>query len=257
MNPVASRHGIDLESAQAEVRWLTSECAACGCELDALAYAVSHDLRAPLRAIDGFGHLLAEDCADGLDETGEDYLRRILAAAARMGRLLDDLLELSRVSRADLRRSRVDLGRLASEVVAGLRAVESTREVTVTIADPLVATGDPQLLRLVLQNLIGNAWKFTGERPHGHIQLGSTERDGVPVVFVRDDGVGFEPRDAEKMFAPFQRVRTTHESTGNGMGLAIVWRIVRRHGGQVWAEGEPGRGATFSFTLAPAIGNPR
>jgi signal transduction histidine kinase len=247
--------GIDLKTAQAEVRWLTGELAASGHELDALAYAVSHDLRAPLRAIDEFGQLLADDCGDALDETGKDYLHRIRAAATRMGGLIDDLLALSKVTRVELHRTRVDLGRLAAEVVAGLRAAEPAREVTVSIADPLVAMGDPWLLRLVLQNLIGNAWKFTGGRPQGHIQLGSAERDGVPFVFVHDDGAGFEPRDAEKIFAPFQCARTTNN--GTGIGLAVVWRIVHRHGGQVWAEGEPGHGATFSFTLDPAEGRPR
>jgi signal transduction histidine kinase len=200
---------------------------------------------------------LDQDCGDALDATGKDYLRRIRAAAARMGGLIDALLTLSQVTRADLHRTPVDLGRLSADVVAGLRAAEPAREVAVTIGDPLLATGDSRLLRLVLQNLIGNAWKFTAGCPQGHIQLGSAERDGVPVVFVRDDGAGFEPRDAEKMFAPFQVARTTDSGAGNGIGLAVVSRIVRRHGGQVWAEGEPGRGATFSFTLTPAAGRPR
>ena len=248
-------HRLNAELEQ-RVRHRTTELEASTRELDAFAYSVSHDLRAPLRALCGFSQVLVEDYGDVLDETGQQYLARIQAATVRMGQLIDDLLNLSRATRVELRREPVDLRLLADELIAELRAADPDRHVEVTVADPLVGTGDPQLLRLVLQNLIGNAWKFTGNRPEARIELGSTERDGVPGIFVRDNGAGFDRRYAEKLFAPFQRLHTTTEFTGSGIGLAIVSRIVRRHGGQVWAEGEPDRGATFSFTLSPAAENP-
>jgi PAS domain S-box-containing protein len=236
------------------VRQRTTELEASTRELDAFAYSVSHDLRAPLRALDGFSQVLAEDYADVLDETGREYLRRIQAATVRMGQLIDDLLDLSRTTRMELRRQPVDLAHLADEVTAELRAAEPDRVVTIDIDEGLHGSGDPHLLRLVLQNLIGNAWKFTGQRTAARIELGVQERNGQSVFFVRDNGAGFDPRYADKLFAPFQRVHSAKDFPGSGIGLAIVWRIIRRHGGEVWAESTPGSGATFFFTLAPAPG---
>lgn len=252
----------DLKRAEGEVRRLnaeleqrvlhrTTELEASTRELDAFAYSVSHDLRAPLRALDGFSQVLVEDYSDVLGETGRDHLRRIQAATVRMGQLIDDLLDLSRATRVEIRREPVDLGRISSELVDELRAAEPDRDVRVEITDPLIATGDPHLLRLVLQNLLGNAWKFTGRRTAGLIDVGVMDRGDVPAYFVRDNGAGFDPRFVDKLFVPFQRIHSAQEFPGSGVGLAIVSRIVRRHGGEVWAESAPDEGATFWFTLAP------
>jgi PAS domain S-box-containing protein len=235
------------------VRERTAELEASTRELDAFAYSVSHDLRAPLRAVAGFSEVLLEDYADRLDEDGREYLNRVLAATDRMGRLIDDLLDLSRAARVELARSSVDLSELSKQVAAELRAAEPDRDRTVQIlVEPgLKAFGDAALLRLVLQNLIGNAWKFTAKKPDARIDIGSAVTDGEQVFFVRDDGAGFDMRYLDKLFVPFQRVHSFDEFSGSGIGLAIVWRIIARHGGRVWAEGEPGAGAAFHFTLPP------
>ncbi|HEU5429084.1 MAG TPA: ATP-binding protein [Actinocrinis sp.] len=233
------------------VRDRTAELEASTRELDSFAYSVSHDLRAPLRAVAGFSEVLLEDYADRLDKDGQEYLNRVLAATDRMGGLIDDLLDLSRAARVELARSPVDLSRLSEHVVAELRAAEPDREggVEIRVEPELKAFGDPALLRLVLQNLIGNAWKFTAKKPDARIEIGSAERDGEQVFFVRDNGAGFDMRYVDKLFVPFQRVHSFHEFAGSGIGLAIVWRIIARHGGRVWAQGEPGLGAAFHFTL--------
>lgn len=233
------------------VRERTAELESSTRELDAFAYSVSHDLRAPLRAVAGFGEILLEDYADRLDEAGREYLNRVLAGTDRMGRLIDDLLDLSRASRVELSRQPVDVTQLAERVVAELRAAEPDREPAVEIAVErgLQAVGDPALVRLVLQNLIGNAWKFTAKREGARIDVGSTVADGERVFFVRDNGAGFDMRYREKLFVPFQRLRSFDDFAGSGIGLAIVSRIVTRHGGRVWAEGELGKGAAFHFTL--------
>ena len=235
------------------VRERTAELEASTRELDAFAYSVSHDLRAPLRAVAGFSEVLLEDYAERLDKDGREYLNRVLAATDRMGSLIDDLLDLSRAARVELARSPVDLSELSRHVSAELRAAEPDRDRTVQIrVEPgLKAFGDAALLRLVLQNLIGNAWKFTAKKPDARIDIGSTVADGEQVFFVRDDGAGFDMRYLDKLFVPFQRVHSFDEFSGSGIGLAIVWRIIARHGGRVWAEGEPGAGAAFHFTLPP------
>jgi PAS domain S-box-containing protein len=235
------------------VRERTAELEASTRELDAFAYSVSHDLRAPLRAVAGFSEVLLEDYAERLDKDGREYLNRVLAATDRMGRLIDDLLDLSRAARVELARSPVDLSELSEQVAAELRAAEPDRDRTVQIrVEPgLKAFGDPALLRLVLQNLVGNAWKFTAKKPDARIDIGSAEVDGEQVFFVRDNGAGFDMRYLDKLFVPFQRVHSFDEFSGSGIGLAIVWRIIARHGGRVWAEGEPGLGAAFHFTLPP------
>ncbi len=236
----------DLER---RVRERTAELEASTRELDAFAYSVSHDLRAPLRSLGGFAEILLEDYPDRLDQEAQNYLRRIHANAARMSQLIDDLLRLSRATRTELHRERVDLGQLARAIVADLRDRAPDRAVDVTIGENLIATGDSHLIQLALDNLLANAWKFTGTRERAVIEVGSVQRDGEQVFFVRDNGAGFDMRYVNKLFNPFQRLHAASEFDGSGIGLAIVHRIVRRHGGRVWAEGVPDAGATFFFTV--------
>jgi PAS domain S-box-containing protein len=239
-----------------EVRILerTAELEASTRELDAFAYSVSHDLRAPLRSLDGFSQALAEDCAAMLDETGKDYLRRIQSNAVRMGQMIDDLLNLSRTTRLELRRQPVDLAEIAADVLAELRETSPDRQIEVVVQPDLAATGDAHLLRLTLMNLIGNAWKFTGKVAAARVEIGRGEDDGELAFFVRDNGAGFDMAHVHKLFDPFNRLHSRSDFDGSGLGLAIVQRIVRRHGGRVWAVAAPGVGATFYFTLA---GGPR
>jgi PAS domain S-box-containing protein len=225
------------------------ELAAVNQELDAFSYAVSHDLRAPLRHIDGFISMLAEDYAEKLDDKGKDYIRRVRAGAERMKNLIDALLTLSRVTRGELNRSKVHLSTLGKMAAEELAKTKPERRVEFIIADNILAMGDPVLLRSVLDNLIGNAWKFTEKRPITRIEFGVTRVDEKDVYFVKDNGAGFDMQYSKKMFMPFQRLHTESEFSGLGIGLAIVQRIVHRHGGRVWAEGEVDKGATFYFTL--------
>ena len=218
-------------------------------ELEAFSYSVSHDLRAPLRAIDGFSRIVQEDYAAKLDDEGRDSLARIRAAAQRMAQLIDDLLKLSPMTRADLNRQPVDLSALARDVTAELRQRDPDRAVDLVVADGLTAYGDPRLLRVVLENLLGNAWKFTERRERARIEFGVVTRDGRPTWFIRDNGAGFDPTLADKLFGPFQRLHSVEEFAGTGIGLATVQRIVRRHGGQVWAQGTVDQGATLWFDL--------
>lgn len=219
-------------------------------ELEAFSYSVSHDLRAPLRSIDGFSQALLEDCFDQLDATGQDYLRRIRFATQRMGQLIDDLLTLSRVTRSDMSRESVDLSRLASCICADLQQAHPERQVEFAVQPGLVVRGDARLLQVLLENLLNNAWKFTSRQLHSKIEFGAiAQENGIPAYFVRDDGVGFDMVYVDKLFRPFQRLHGMNEFSGNGIGLATVQRIVHRHGGRVWAEGTLARGATFYFTL--------
>lgn len=218
-------------------------------ELEAFSYSVSHDLRAPLRSIDGFSSALEEDYRERLDGQGLDYLRRVRAAARRMGELIEDLLALARVGRVELRRQPLDLGAEALQIVAQLAERDPARTVAIEIQDGLVAEGDRGLVRSMLENLLSNAWKFSARRADPRIEIGATERDGRRCYFVRDNGVGFEPAHAERLFQPFQRLHPAAEFEGTGIGLATVQRIAARHGGRVWAEASPGGGATFYFTL--------
>ena len=227
----------------------TAELTVVNKELEAFAYSVSHDLRAPLRSIDGFSQALLEDCADKLNEQGRDHLQRVRSAAQHMGELIDDLLSLSRVTRAEMKRSAVDLSALANEVVAGLRQTQPVRQVEFVIAEGLIVKGDAGLLRAVLENLLGNAWKFTGKKAAARIEFGVTRNEGKLAYFVRDDGCGFDMTYVDKLFVPFQRLHSAGEFPGTGIGLATVQRIIYRHGGRVWVEAEVGRGATFYFTM--------
>ncbi len=222
-------------------------------ELEAFCYSVSHDLRAPLRSIDGFSQAVMEDYAERLDAQGRSHLLRVRAASKRMAGLIDDLLNLSRVSRGDMHTGPADLSALARSVAAELVETDPARDVTFVIQDGVVAQGDAHLLRVALENLLENAWKFTSRHDRARIEFGRTEVDGTPAYFVRDDGAGFDMAYADKLFGAFQRIHTPAEFEGTGIGLATVWRIVHRHGGRVWAEGEVEKGATFYFTLSPAI----
>ena len=237
------------KEGEERLRSYATQLEAANKELEAFSYSVSHDLRAPLRSLDGFSQALLEDYHDRLDDTGRDFLQRVRAASQRMGTLIDDLLSLSRVTRGDLQVEKVDLSALATALAAELQRSDPQRDVRFAIAPDLVARGDPGLMRLVLQNLLGNAWKFTGKRSPAHVEVGAMAHDGGRAFFVQDDGAGFDMAYAAKLFGAFQRLHASDEFPGSGIGLATVQRIIHRHGGQVWAEGTPGRGATFYFTL--------
>jgi light-regulated signal transduction histidine kinase (bacteriophytochrome) len=218
-------------------------------ELDAFAYSTSHDLRGPLRSIDGFSQALLEDYHDKLDDEGKDYLQRVRASSQRMGHLIDDLLKLSRVTRARMRAERVDLTRLAEGITEELARNEPGRVVEFVICRGLTAEGDESLLRIVLQNLLENAWKFTRNRAQSKVEFGIAKLENGPVYFVRDNGAGFNMAYSDKLFGAFQRLHSSSEFPGTGIGLATVQRIIHRHAGRIWAEGEVGKGATFYFTL--------
>jgi light-regulated signal transduction histidine kinase (bacteriophytochrome) len=219
-------------------------------ELEAFCYSVSHDLRAPLRSIDGFSQALLEDYIDKLDAQGKDYLNRVRAGAQRMGELIDDLLTLSRVTRTKLEKQTVDLSAFACNIAAQLESEQPERQVEFVIADGLTSNGDPGLLRAALENLLRNAWKFTSKHPHARVEFGITQVDDKAAFFIRDNGVGFDMAYVGKLFGPFQRLHGNSEFPGNGIGLATVQRIIHRHGGKVWAEGILNEGATFYFTLS-------
>jgi PAS domain S-box-containing protein len=222
-------------------------------ELEAFSYSVSHDLRTPLRSLDGFSQALLEDYGDKLDQEGQEMLHRIRAASQRMGQLIDDLLNLSRVTRVEMSRETVDMSKMAREVAEELRGSEPEREAEFVIADQLFVNTDARLLRIVLTNLLSNAWKFTGKRSRARIEFGCSGENGLVSYFVRDNGAGFNMQYAKKLFGAFQRLHGAAEFPGTGVGLATVQRIVHRHGGRVWAEGEPDCGATFHFTLGPPL----
>ena len=221
-------------------------------ELEAFSYSVSHDLRAPLRSIDGFSKLLLDGYADKLDAKGQDFLHLVRESAQRMGELIDDLLLLSRVGRADLSRDQIDLSEIAKGVSEELKKKDPDRHVKWRIEDQLLVEADGGLMRVAFDNLLGNAWKFTSKVSAPQIEVGTDQQEGVPVFFVRDNGAGFNMGYAEKLFSPFQRLHTESEFEGTGIGLATVHRIVDRHGGRIWADSAVGRGATFYFTIPPA-----
>ncbi len=227
----------------------TAQLEAANKELEAFSYSISHDLRAPLRAIDGFSQALLENHAEQVDDEGKDHLRRVRSAAQRMGALIDGLLDLSLLTRADLLRGKVDLSELAQKILSELEKREPERQVESLVEDGIVVDGDAILLRNVLENLLGNAWKFTRERTPARIEFGIEEQDGRRVYFVRDNGAGFDMAHADKLFGPFQRLHAATKFPGTGVGLASAQRIIHRHGGQIWAEAEVDQGATFYFTL--------
>jgi PAS domain S-box-containing protein len=218
-------------------------------ELEAFSYSVAHDLRTPLRAIDGFSQALVEEYGDRLDGEGTRYLARVREAAQRMAELIDDLLTLSRVARTELRRDRVDLSALATTLIATYQRLEPARAVEIVVAPSIVADADLRMVSIALDNLLGNAWKFTSKTDGARIELGTTTQGGASAFFVRDNGVGFDMDYVDKLFGVFQRLHPETEYPGTGIGLATVARIAHRHHGRVWAEGAPGKGATFYFTL--------
>jgi PAS domain S-box-containing protein len=227
----------------------TEQLQAANKELEAFSYSVSHDLRAPLRHINGFSQALLEDYADKLDEEGKGYLKQVRGASQEMGQLIDDLLQLARVTRSEMRREVVNLSQIATAVLANLKEMDSERSVDVKIEKNLLANCDKRLLRVVLSNLLGNAWKFTGKREHAQISFGREKKNGQTVYFVRDNGAGFDMAYAGKLFGAFQRLHSSSEFEGTGIGLATVQRVVNRHGGRVWAEGKVDELAVFYFTL--------
>ncbi len=227
----------------------TAELVASNEELEAFSYSVSHDLRAPLRAVEGFAELLREDYGHQLDELGQDYLHHIVQGTGRMNGLINDLIQLARMNQGELERQRVDLSYLAREVITELRNRDPQRHVTVVIPQNIIADCDVGLMNIALENLLGNAWKFTSKSAEARIEFGSFVRASSTVYFVRDNGAGFDMGHARRLFAAFQRFHHERDFTGTGIGLATVKRVIRRHGGQVWAESAPGQGATFFFTL--------
>jgi light-regulated signal transduction histidine kinase (bacteriophytochrome) len=237
---------VELEQ---RVKDRTADLEAANGELETFSYSVSHDLRAPLRAIAGFSQALLDDYKEELDDEGRDLLNRVRAASARMTQLIEDILKLSRVTRAEMRRDPVDLSALAQTVAKGLEEAEPDRRVDFLIAGGIGVNGDAALLRIVLENLLGNAWKFTGHRPHAQIEFGATKRNGSRVCFVRDNGAGFDMDRAGSLFGAFQRLHCSADFPGTGIGLATVQRIVRRHGGEIWAESAVDKGATFFFVV--------
>ena len=242
----------DLEQARTElekrVELRTRELAASNKELEAFSYSVSHDLRAPLRAIDGFSKALLDHSVGSLDEKGRHYLQRVRAGTRRMSDLIDDMLGLARISRKDLARQRIDLSAIAGRVATELAGRHGGHPVHVVVEPGLTATGDSGLVEVLLENLMGNAWKFSSRKDDPRVQVGRADGDGR-VFYVRDNGAGFDMAYADKLFGAFQRLHSDSEFEGTGIGLATVQRIVNRHGGRVWAEGEPGKGAAFYFTL--------
>jgi PAS domain S-box-containing protein len=222
-------------------------------ELEAFSYSVSHDLRAPLRSIEGFSLALVEDYLDQLDDQAKDYIARIRRATEIMGELIDDMLKLSRITRTEIDKADINISSIALTVVDELRRAHPDRLVKVTIPDSLTDYADSRLIKIVLENLLGNAWKFTGKKTDAEIEFGVTQQGGKNVYFVRDNGTGFDMEYVDKIFAPFQRLHNIEEFPGTGIGLATVRRIISRHGGTVWAESVPDQGATFYFTLGSPV----
>jgi PAS domain S-box-containing protein len=239
----------EMRALNETVRRRAAQLEAVNQELEAFSYSVSHDLRAPLRSIDGFSLALMEDYADKLDERALSHLNRIRAATQRMAQLIDDLIKLAYVTRSEMHTEEVDLSALANTVLAECRKADPKRRVECVVQEHVVGPGDPLLLRSVLENLLGNAWKFTARQPAAKIEFGAAGQEGEAVYFVRDNGAGFNMKYGKKLFGAFQRLHTTADFPGTGVGLATVQRIIHRHGGRVSAEGAEGKGATFSFTL--------
>jgi signal transduction histidine kinase len=256
-NEVTERRRVEAEvwrlnrELDSRVRKRTRQLEQANAELEAFAYSVSHDLRAPLRSIDGYGEALAEELGEQLSEDARRYLEKIRSSTRRMGQLIEELLNLSRLSRAEMHYDTVDLSEMAGEIIEEHRQRDPDRKVHVVIWDGITAKGDPQLIRVVMVNLLSNAWKFTGRTENATIEVGMLEENERSVYFVRDNGAGFDMAYSSKLFGVFQRLHGQNEFSGTGIGLATVQRIIRRHGGRIWANAAPGKGAVFYFTLQP------
>ena len=229
----------------------TTELEASNKEMESFIYSVSHDLRQPLRAIASYSQIVGKGLREGLADREKGYLTRIVDNAEKMSDLIEDMLKLSRVSRQEIKREQIDLTRMAEAVVSGIREAHPEDAPRSSIGDGLFAVADEGLMAAVLENLIGNAWKFTAGKENARVEFGAVQQDGQTVFFVRDNGAGFDPAYAENLFKPFHRLHSENEFDGTGIGLSIVERIIGRHGGRVWAEGDIGKGAAFYFTLPP------
>jgi signal transduction histidine kinase len=248
------RMNAELERGVAE---RTRQLESMNRELESFAYAVSHDLRAPLRSLSGFSQILLETAPEGLDEKSKHYLQRIQDASQRMSSLIEDLLGLSRIGRSELVARAVSLSQICIDAFAVLREREPDRDVQLDVQPDMTVNADARLLRIAMDNLLGNAWKYTGPVAHPHITVGAQTSGEEAVYFVRDNGVGFDMAYADKLFTPFQRLHAPAQFPGSGIGLVIAQRIIARHGGRIWAEGAPDRGATFYFTLSsPPLTSP-
>lgn len=241
------------DQLEQKVQERTRDLLAANRELEAFSYSVSHDLRGPLETINGFSYLLTMDCGTKLDQAGRTYLQHVRDATRRMSELIDDLLNLSRVSTTAMHKTRVDLTELTREIAKSLSEREPHRHVEFVIHDCKPAEGDPRLLQIAIENLVSNAWKYTSGRERARIEFGCNEQVDRVVYFIRDNGAGFDPKDRDRLFRPFQRLHSEAEFPGTGVGLATVQRIVQRHGGDIWADAQPNQGATFYFTLAPRM----
>jgi len=249
---IHARQRAEAKLRQNEERLLrqTQELQAVNTELESFSYSVSHDLRAPLRGIEGFSQVIQENYQDRLDAQGQAYFDRVRAATRRMGQMIDDILNLSRITRKPMRRETVDLAALGRAAAEELQRSDPQRRVAWRFPDSLIVEGDAHLLGIMLQNLLGNAWKFTGKKAEGIIELGRHDGGDAPAYFVRDNGAGFDMAYQEKLFEAFQRLHAAADFPGTGIGLATVQRIVRRHGGHIWARGAVDEGAAFYFTLS-------
>lgn len=243
------RIAYELEKQRNDLEDLNNKLAAANEELGAFSYSVSHDLGAPLNRIDGFCTILMEEYADKLDERGKNYLNRVIINSKHMAQLIKDMLYLARTTSGEIHHETINLSALAKKIAKELQEKQTGRQVEFLIAEELITKGDPQLMQIVLNNLLGNAWKFTGKRPHARIEFGKIEKDGKQVYFVRDNGAGFDMANVNKLFNPFRRLHSPTEFEGDGIGLATVQRIIKRHNGRIWAEGVVDQGATFYFTL--------
>ncbi|KPJ95590.1 MAG: hypothetical protein AMJ53_02500, partial [Gammaproteobacteria bacterium SG8_11] len=233
----------------------TRELEASNRELESYSYSIAHDLRAPLRSIVGFTQIILEDASHKLDDTELNYLNKTIGAGKRMGTLIDEILELARLSRIPITTQKVNLSTLASEVIDTLKTNDSQRCVSVVVESGLEAEADPQLVRLCIENLLGNSWKYTKRRPQAIIEVGLYRADTPNTFYVKDNGAGFDMQYVDKLFLPFHRLHNDSEFEGTGVGLATVQRIIERHGGSIWAEAEVGKGATFYFTLQSGPNN--
>jgi len=249
----AIQRNQELTLAKNELRSANAALESANKELESFSYSVSHDLRAPLRAISGFTEIILSDEAEKLDEAGKEHLLRVQNACRRMGQLIDDLLNLARVSRGEILRQNVDLGDLAKSILDDLQKSNPGRHMKVTVAADLTVSADPKLMRIALENLLSNAWKFTSRQADAAIEIGSETQDGQQVYYVRDNGAGFDMNHASKLFGAFQRLHSNDDYPGTGVGLATVQRIISRHGGRIWAESAVGKGATFYFTIQNAM----